>query len=80
MKITFTLSFSDNQWICYNDAIELVADTLEQIDDHVEKHLRHTYQSGIIQVKMLFDFDRFPQWHRQYMPHYFNRDLTFNLN
>ena len=80
MKLVFTLSFSENQWICYNNDFKIKADTLDDIDTGIEKRLRLTYQTGTINVKMFFDFDRFPQWHRQYMPHYFNRDLTFNLN
>jgi len=79
MKLNFTISFTENQWICYNDSIEVKADSLEEIDDNLEKYLKSTYQNSIIEVTMFFDFDRFPHWHRQYMPHYFNRNLTFNL-
>ncbi len=76
----FTLTFSDNQWVCYNAEFKIAADSLDEIDTGIEKYLSTIYPSGKIQVKMFFDFDRFPQWHRQYMPHYFNRDLTFEIN
>ena len=80
MQLEFTLSFTENQWVCYNDSFKVLANTLDEIDDTIEKYIRKKYQTGIFKVKMYFDFDRFPLWHRQYMPHYFNRDLTFNLN
>ena len=80
MELAFTLSFSENQWICYADGFNTMADTLDDIDRSIENYLRTTYQTGTFKVKMYFDFDRFPQWHRQYMPHYFNRELTFELN
>jgi hypothetical protein len=80
MKIDFTISFTDNQWLCYNDATRILADSLDELDDGIEKYLKEKYKTGTFNIAMYFDFDRFPQWHRQYMPHYFNRDLVFNLN
>ena len=76
----YTLTFSENQWICYNDTIKIVADSLEEIDDELEIYLKKNLKQGLVDVTMFFDFDRFPAWHRQYMPHYFNRNWTINLN
>jgi hypothetical protein len=76
----YTLTFTDNQWVCYDDTFRVLADSLEEIDEKIEKHLRSTFKKGEIEVAMFFDFDRFPAWHRQYMPHYFNRNWTINLN
>jgi len=76
----YTLTFSENQWICYDDTIKVVADSLEEIDEKIEAHLKKTIQNAVVDVAMFFDFDRFPAWHRQYMPHYFNRNWTINLN
>ncbi len=80
MQQEFTLSFTENQWICFNNDTQIQADSLDEIDEKLEHYLILKYKKGIIKVAMFFDFDRFPQWHRQYMPHYFNRSLTFNLN
>ena len=80
MLVDFTLSFTDSQWVCYNDSIRVVADSLDEIDEAIKKHLQEQYNKGKFQIKMYFDFDRFPRWHRQYMSHYFNRDFTYNLN
>ena len=80
MQLDYTLSFTDNQWICYANSIEITANSLDELDNLIATHLKSEYKKGIIEVNLFFDFDRFPQWHRQYMPHYFNRSLTFNLN
>lgn len=80
MKLDFTLSFSDTQWICFNKATTLKGDSLDDIDNALENYLKSNYSKRTIEVSMFFDFDRFPQWHRQYMSHYFNRRLIFNLD
>ena len=79
MQLDFTLSFTETQWVCYDDSIKILADSLDELDTSIEKHLRQKYQTGTFRIKMFFDFDRFPKWYRQYMPHYFNRDFTYNL-
>lgn len=79
MELNYTLSFSDNQWVCFSKSVHLFADSLEELDDCIEKHLRKQYQKGQFKIKMFFDFDYFPTWHRQYMPHYFNREIHFSL-
>ena len=80
MQLDYTLSFTDNQWICYTNSIKITANSLDELDDNIATYLKLEYKKGIIEVNLFFDFDRFPQWHRQYMSHYFNRSLTFNLN
>ncbi len=80
MQLDYTLSFTDNQWICYADTTEITANSLDKLDENIATYLKSVYKKGEIEVNLFFDFDRFPQWHRQYMPHYFNRSLTFNLN
>lgn len=79
MNLDFTLSFADNQWVCSSDSFQVLADSLDEIDNSVENHIRKQYQKGHFTVKMFFDFDSFPRWHRQYMPHYFNREINFTL-
>jgi len=80
MQIEFTLSFTKDKWICFDNTIELTANSLDELDISIATYLKSKYKKGIIDVALFFDFDRFPQWHRQYMPHYFNRSITFNLN
>jgi len=79
MDLEFTLSFTGNQWICYNNEKHFSVDSLEELDRSIQNYLQQNYHSGTYNVKMFFDFDRFPHWHRQYMPHYFNRDLEFKV-
>ena len=79
MILNFTLSFSDNQWVCNTASERFLADSLDEIDNSIEEHIRKQYQKGHFTVKMFFDFDSFPLWHRQYMSHYFNRELSFTL-
>jgi len=80
MQLEFTLSFLENKWVCYDNDIEITGDSLDEIDANLEKYFIATYKKEKIEVTMFFDFDRFPKWHRQYMSHYFNRSLIFNLN
>ncbi len=80
MQLDFTLSFTDRQWVCFNDSLKITANSLDEIDEAIKNHIHHNYDKGNFRIKMYFDFDRFPRWHRQYMPHYFNRDFTFNIN
>ena len=80
MQLDFTLSYTQDQWLCYNDEVKILVDSLDELDDKIESHLLQKFKSGNFEVKMYFDFDRFPQWHRQYMSHYFNRDLFFTLS
>lgn len=78
-QLDFTITFDQTDWICYDQHFRIQADTLDQIDEQLETHLQKKYPPGNYQVNMFFDFESFPTWHRQYMPHYFNRELYFNL-
>lgn len=75
-----TLTFTSSEWICYNDEIHVQASSLDEIDAQLEVYFRKNFPAGNYDVNMYFDFDRFPQWHRQYMPHYFNRKISFCIN
>jgi hypothetical protein len=80
IQIQFTLSFDKNLWVCYNNQVKLVADSLDEIDDKLETFIKNKYQKGNFEIDMHFDFDKFPTWMRQYMPHYFNRNLHFQID
>ncbi len=71
------ISFTANQWVCKNKAINILADSLDEMDKKLKNELQKIYSDQEITVQMYFDFDRFPTWMRQYMPHYFNRRITF---
>ena len=71
------ISFTANQWICKSKKINILADSLDEMDEKLKNELQKCYNDQEITVKMYFDFDRFPTWMRQYMPHYFNRIVTF---
>jgi len=79
MQVSFTLSFDTDQWICSGTQIQLEAATLEDLDEKIKDFLQKKYKKGVFNVAMQFDFDSFPIWMRQYMPHYFNREITYNL-
>jgi hypothetical protein len=79
MQLEFTLSFFENQWKCQNSMVQFSAESLDEIDNHIFDFISSTYQKGNFEIDILFDFNSFPQWYRQYMPHYFNRKLTYNL-
>jgi len=78
-QLEFHLSFLQTQWICTGNDISISADSLDQIDELLQQKLEEKYKNTNINVKMYFDFDRFPTWMRQYMPHYFNRSIVYNL-
>ena len=33
MRLDFTLSYTQNQWLCYNDEVKILVDTLDELDD-----------------------------------------------
>ncbi len=78
MEIDFTLSFCDTDWVCFNEDFRCQTDSLDAVDEKIEAHLRQLYPNQNIKVNMYFDFDSFPKWHRQYMPHYFNRKFMIS--
>jgi len=77
--VEFDLNFTDTHWVCTHQDASFTADSLEQLDLQIKKYLIEKYKNGNVKVKMYFDFDRFPTWMRQYMAHYFNRELTYQL-
>jgi len=78
-SLNFDLNFDRTHWICSNSDVSLRADSLENLDAKIKNYLQKKYKKGNFKVKMFFDFDRFPLWMRQYMAHYFNRELTYQL-
>ena len=80
MNIDFTLSFDQTNWICYNKQVHLVAYSLDDLDKLIKKHLSEHYKKGHYTIVMQFDFNRFPTWMRQYMSHYFNRKIIFDID
>lgn len=79
IKQDFVLRFFNNKWVCEDDTLKITADSLEDIDDKLEEILKQKFSNIKVEVIMYFDFDYFPDWHRQYMPHYFNRNWTIDL-
>jgi hypothetical protein len=79
IPVEFHLNFTRTQWVASRDNVRIVAGDLDELDSKIKDFLRDTYHTGSFVVKMYFDFDRFPTWMRQYMPHYFNRELTYQL-
>jgi len=78
-RLDFDLNFDETHWICSNSDVSIRAGSLEELDAQIKQYLTDKYQKGNFSVKMFFDFDRFPTWMRQYMAHYFNRELTYQL-
>jgi len=78
-QLNFDLNFDQSHWICSNSDISLRAENLEELDAQIKKYLLDKYQKGNFKINMFFDFNRFPLWMRQYMAHYFNRELTYQL-
>ena len=77
--IDFQLGYQNNLWHCHNKQISIYADELSDLDTKIKDYLTKTYQQGQFKVKFYFDFDNFPLWMRQYMPHYFNRETIYEL-
>jgi len=77
--LDFDLSFDQTHWIASNHEVSLKAENLDELDLKIKQYLSGKYTTGQYTVKMYFDFDRFPLWMRQYMAHYFNRELTYQL-
>ncbi len=78
-SLEFVLSFQNNTWFCKNDFIQCKADELHVLDQNLKNELINRGYKGKYLIKFHFDFDVFPIWMRQYMPHYFNRKFIINL-
>ena len=78
---TFELAlyFKDLKWMAQNKEVSFESSELQELDGQIKKYLHQKNIKGQIKVSYYFDFDNFPRWMRQYMPHYFNRQLIFTL-
>ncbi len=79
MQLDFKLHYKDKQWLCENNRLTFKAKELEEIDMLIKDYLIKTYKKGDFKINFYFDFEAFPLWMRQYMPHYFNRKLTIKI-
>ncbi len=77
--LEFELSFRNNRWFCKNNQLVCEAGDLHLLDEKLKEALISLGYKGNYQIKYHFDFDVFPLWMRQYMPHYFNRNFEINL-
>ncbi len=75
----FILSFQQGAWICKQDAFRCYTESLDELDEILLQKFKQAGYKGKIEIKYLFDFDAFPVWMRQYMPHYFNRKITLTI-
>ena len=75
------LTFRGNSWVAKLSNEELMADSLEDLDDRLKMHFRKTRDikhGDRISVNYLFDNSYIPEWIRQYSNHYFNRKVELN--
>lgn len=79
IEITLQLDFRNNRWYAHNQQISINADELSGLDAQINDYLTKNYQKGKYKIRYYFDFNNFPLWMRQYMPHYFNRETVFEL-
>ncbi len=73
------LYFKGLKWIAQNKEVRFESSELKELDEQIKKYLQQQNIKGQIKVSYYFDFDNFPHWMRQYMPHYFNKQLIFTL-
>ncbi len=79
IPLHYKLYYQNRQWLCENESHRFVADELEDIDQQIKQYLVNTYRQGTFNIKLHFDFNAFPLWMRQYMPHYFNRQIIIKI-
>jgi len=77
--IHFDLNFVHSEWVIRNKEIIFKSESFEELDKMIEDYLKQKFKSGFFKVKLYFDFQDFPIWMRQYMPHYFNREIIVKL-
>ncbi len=75
----YDLSYDQSHWICKGDDVQFRVADLNDLDMELRNYLVKKYQKGDFKIKMYFDFEHFPLWLRQYMAHYFNRELIYQL-
>ncbi len=78
-SLEFILGFKENKWFCSHETIYCEAEELKDLEMKIAEELRPAFPNQKIEITYLFDFDSFPLWMRQYMPHYFNRKFIINL-
>ncbi len=80
IEIDLQLGFRNNCWIAQNEQFRFVSDEISDLDNQLNEFIIKNYQKGKFKIRFYFDFDNFPVWMRQYMPHYFNREKVFCIN
>jgi len=71
----FVLSYNGLEWHCENDIFSASGADQGELLTNLQQEIRDSgkYDKGTeIKIKMMFDFDAFPTWLRQYQSHYFN--------
>lgn len=73
--IDMTIIHDGEKWIARNDQLQAVGRTLPELDADLARNIRQLggHHGRTLTVFMGFDFATFPEWMRQYAPHYFNR-------
>lgn len=75
----FVLKYENDEWVCENPDFSFQSKELMDIDRLLKNKLSEYHPGETVEIALLFDFDSFPLWMRQYMPHYFNRKFKLNL-
>ncbi len=78
-EIALQLNYQDNRWHAHNEQISINADELSGLDAQIKDYLIKNYKKGNFKIRFYFDFNNFPLWMRQYMPHYFNRETVVSI-
>ena len=79
IEIALQLDYQHNRWHAHNEHISINADELSGLDIQIKDYLTKNYQKGRFKIRFYFDFNNFPLWMRQYMPHYFNRETVVSI-
>jgi len=72
------------QWIASNDSIVATGHSLAELDEDIKKAVvacGRFARGEKVTVRMWFDYDTLPNaaWNRQFMPHYFDRLISFEI-
>jgi hypothetical protein len=69
------------KWIAKNDEINVIGETLAEIDEKIKERLKEILGKGKIKVTMELDFRKnIPHWIWQYHPYYFYRTIYIDLD
>lgn len=78
--LELALRHDGTQWSAEAGAFHVSGRTLSELEARLRDQLRQHYPPHArITVLMGFDNETMPPWLRQYMAHYFNRMITFDL-